>query len=266
MSEGGPPAKKARCNGARAWCFTWCNFPDDYQTHLLATTQIPGMKAWSWGEEECPTTGTPHIQGYLEVQFKVRWNWFHLPEQVHWTIARGARGHNSSYTQKDGKNVVFSPNMAPPEPLRIISTLRSWQQELETLIREEPDDRSIVWVWENTGGIGKSALVRRWCHLFGAQVCAGKASDMKYQLSELEKPTKIVIFDVPRSSLQYISYQGIEEVKNACFSSSKFKSGMVLFNHPHVVIFANEPPDRDRMSADRWRVAHVTADGELQWS
>lgn len=259
-----PPAKRARGNGAKSWVFTWNNYPDKYQIQLFEAAAKPGIKAYSWGEE-IGEQGTRHIQGYLETQFKVRWNWFGLPPEIHWAPARGSRQHNTTYTQKDGTNVVYSANMAPPEPLRFITELRPWQDELENLIKQQPDDRTIHWIWENIGGIGKSALVKRWAHLYGAQVCAGKAADMKYQLTETDPKPRIVIFDVPRSSFQYISYQGMEEIKNGCFASTKFKSTMVLYNPPHVIVFANEPPDRERLSADRWRVGHITAEG-LQWT
>ena len=35
---------------------------------------------------------------------------------------------------------------------------------------------------------------------------------------------RIVIWDVPRYSLDYINYAAMEEVKNGCFASTKYES------------------------------------------
>ncbi len=32
---------------------------------------------------------------------------------------------------------------------------------------------------------------------------------------------------------------------------------MVRYNSPHVIVFANRPPDLSDMSADRWRVYNM---------
>lgn len=68
---------------------------------------------------------------------------------------------------------------------------------------------------------------------------------------------RIVIWDVPRYSLDYINYAAMEEVKNGCFASTKYESGMCVFRNPHVVVFANAPPDYAKMSKDRWCVFRI---------
>lgn len=68
------------------------------------------------------------------------------------------------------------------------------------------------------------------------------------------RPPKIIIIDIPRYNMDYISYGGMEEIKNGCFFSSKYEGGMVLMNSPHVIVFANQPPDEGMMSKDRWKV------------
>uniref|UniRef100_UPI004049B2EE hypothetical protein n=7 Tax=Pseudomonadati TaxID=3379134 RepID=UPI004049B2EE len=64
-------------------------------------------------------------------------------------------------------------------------------------------------------------------------------------------------FDIPRSQLDYLSYTGIEEVKNGCFFSSKYESEMVLYNSPHIIVFANEEPTYHKLSSDRWNVVDL---------
>ncbi len=96
----------------------------------------------------------------------------------------------------------------------------------------------------------------------GAIIVGGKASDAGYAIQQyIEKNgegPKIVILDVPRTkSAEYISYESIENIKNGCFFSGKYEGGMVRFNKPHIIVFANEPPESSRMSADRWNITQL---------
>ena len=51
-----------------------------------------------------------------------------------------------------------------------------------------------------------------------------------------------------------ISYDGIEEIKDMMFYSGKYEGGMVVGKCPRFIVFANNPPIFEKMSADRWRV------------
>jgi hypothetical protein len=101
-----------------------------------------------------------------------------------------------------------------------------------------------------------------------ALVLSSKSADMKYGIVKyIEKhghAPQIIIIDVPRSvDLNFLSYTGIEEVKNGCFFSPKYECDMVCFNSPHVIIFANEPPNALKCSADRWKVVCLDDNNEM---
>lgn len=49
---------------SRSYCFTWNNYPANWEEQLRALTYT----YWIGGKEIAPTTGTPHIQGFI--QFK----------------------------------------------------------------------------------------------------------------------------------------------------------------------------------------------------
>ena len=70
------------------------------------------------------------------------------------------------------------------------------------------------------------------------------------------------MFDVPRSSQQYISYTGIEEIKNGIFSSPKYESCMVAMPPPHVVVLCNIPPDYTDTDLSSDRISEWCVDGE----
>lgn len=249
------PKAPARVVQSKYWCFTWNNYPESWKedlTHELITS-------WSYGEE-VGESGTPHIQGYLETSKKVRPFTLRLPKDIHWEKRKGTRQEAADYCQKDGK-YICSKDLRPARKTKVIEILRPWQQEIADLCETEADDRTINWYWESTGGAGKSAMVRWLVKNNRCVMGAGKAADMKYSIIKHYEDSgywpEVVIFDVPRTSLQYLSYTGIEEIKNGCFSSSKYESQTVLFPHPHVIIFANEEPIRSNMSRDRWSVHHI---------
>jgi len=67
-----------------------------------------------------------------------------------------------------------------------------------------------------------------------------------------------VIFDVPRDNGNKISYKSVESIKNGMIYSPKYESKYKLFNSPHIIIFANEPPQLEKLSIDRWVVKEIT--------
>jgi len=175
--------------------------------------------------------------------------------KVEFNKARGDLESQWRYISKNGTQEMHSfGKCKPPKPLKLIEVLRPWQQTLLDFALEEPDDRTIHWVYEEIGNVDKSAFCKLLCASYGALICAGKTADMKFQIAKAEVKPEIIIMDIPRSNVEYVSYTGIEEIKNGCFSSQKYESGMVIMNCPHVFIFANTPPNRAAMSADRWKV------------
>lgn len=249
--------RKPQVTQSKRWCFTWNNYPEDWKSHL----NNPNIVEWCYGKE-VGEEGTPHIQGYIECSKKTRPFNFRMPKGIHWEKTKGSRMENAEYCQKEG-DFICSRALKPIRKIKTITDLRLWQTEIKDICDTEPDDRTIQWWWESTGAVGKSAMVRYMLTHYNAVMGAGKAADMKYSIAKYfeinERYPDIVIFDVPRDSLQYLSYTGIEEIKNGCFSSSKYESQTIVMPWPHVFIFANEEPQRYKMSADRWSVHHIAS-------
>ena len=87
---------------------------------------------------------------------------------------------------------------------------------------------------------------------------SGKAGDMKNGIVQYGNIPKVVLINMPRSSGGFISYSGIEQIKDMFFFSGKYEGGMICGKCPHVVIFANEPPDEGMMSMDRWVITAIS--------
>lgn len=253
-----------RPSPAIRWCFTLNNpKPDDYEA-LGADgadgSMVPEMRLWVVGEE-VGKSGTKHLQGYVEFKKKCRPAKAYFGGRAHWEKAKGDKASNVKYCSKDGK--VISTNIKTRKPIKIIEELRPWQKSIVDLVKGEPDDRTINWFWESEGNMGKSALCKYLIVKHDAMVLSGKIADihngilMKMKDDEDWEPTLIVL-DIPRVSHGAVSYAGIEKIKDGFFFCGKYEGGMCVFNSPHILVFANEPPDESKMSADRWNVVELS--------
>lgn len=152
-----------------------------------------------------------------------------------------------------------------------IAELRPWQVSLKEILMEEPDDRTIHWIYDEGGNSGKSVFTRWVLTRTPAKAIAitgGAQKDLAYAIVkyievEEEDPT-VLLLDCPRASEGRVSYRFLEEIKNGMFTSVKYESTTVtLHKEVHVVVFANSMPDLAKMSSDRWKVYTITAAGEL---
>ena len=56
---------------AKHWCFTWNNYPDNYEK-IFSQLNDQQFFAWAfYGVEVAPTTGTPHLQGMISFKGQV---------------------------------------------------------------------------------------------------------------------------------------------------------------------------------------------------
>lgn len=249
------PKRKKQISPAKRWSFTINNYTDSVITTISSI--VPLCKCIIVGKE-IGEKGTPHLQGYCEFLKKCRpLSYF----KAHFEKSKGTKQQNYEYCSKDG-NIVISKGF--PAPLKLIKEEQfyNYQKEILEIVKGKQSDRIIYWYWETEGNTGKSALTKFLCAKHNAIILSNKATDMKNgilqrYLKTSEYPDTIII-DIPRSvNLDYLSYTGIEEVKNGCFFSPKYEGGMCLFNSPHLIIFSNEEPDLSKLSLDRWKVKKI---------
>ena len=89
--------------------------------------------------------------------------------------------------------------------------------------------------------------------------CGGKYSDiMNLVFNQDMNECSCVIFDIPRANKGHISYSALESIKNGMVCNTKYETGVKVFNSPHVIVFANFPPDDESMlSDDRWLITEL---------
>ena len=134
----------------------------------------------------------------------------------------------------------------PPRQMEL--QLRSWQQEVYDILKQQPDDRTIYWITDKSGNSGKSKLAKYLCTNDGAIMLNGEnGNDMLYAYAG----EKIIIVNIPRHSS--VDYGAIEQLKDGLYFAGKYQSKCV--NRPYevqIICFSNGFPSWDLMSHDRW--------------
>lgn len=256
-SKGGGNTKlpPKQCSPAKRWCFTSFKVEQSDIDLIIGIVESSNSSSII-GLETCPESGKKHLQGYIEFSSKVRpKNLF--DSTIHWEKCKGNRDANITYCSKES---IAWCNFKIPKPLKLISDLYDWQSEIVNIVKQEPDDRTIVWRWDEDGNTGKTSFCKYLCAKFGAIMLGGKASDMMNCIVDYMKNNngctpEIILINLPRSyNSDYLSYPGLESIKDMCFYSGKYEGGQVVGNSPHLIIFSNEEPIYKKLSEDRWDV------------
>lgn len=201
---------------------------------------------------ELSKTGYKHWQGCLSLKNKEYFDTIKnllFPNQVH------LEGCNNWFKAKayckKSETHIEGPYDEKSIFIKTIEELRPWQQNIEKICCEEPDDRSVYWLWDN-GNTGKTSFCKYMAVKYNALIFNnGAFKDIAYAIP---LNPRIVIFNITRDLEEKVNYSAIEAIKDGMIFSAKYESGMKLFNSPHVIIFANFPPDLSRLSSDRWKI------------
>lgn len=240
----------------RTWCFTWNNYTlDDIDTLTHRLRDVEYIF-----QEETGEKGTPHLQGYIK--FKNARYKSALIKEFKGCYFEECRNEEAlqKYCQKDEtrtgkiyKNITNKPELKIPS----YETLYTWQKEIVDLCRTEPDDRSIYWYWDAEGNSGKTTLIKYIItHLRATYSCAGKSADI---LTIADEKINIYLLNFVRSQEGFTPYTALEQLKDGLISDSKLKktSRNIVMNSPHVIVFANWPPDTNKLSKDRWIIKNL---------
>ncbi|AXH75585.1 MAG: putative viral replication protein [Uewvirus yahnais] len=140
-------------------------------------------------------------------------------------------------------------------------TLRKWQQTLLDKLKQEPNEREIIWIYDCLGNKGKTWFCKYLVANYEAVMFNnGKTADIKYGYSG----EKIVLFNHVRSESEHINYGVIENIKDGIYFNTKYESSMRLYGIPHVVVMSNQLPDETKMSADRWNIMDLEIDIDIE--
>lgn len=274
-SETLPPKRKNR-----KFCFTLNNYTDE---RLAQLKNEKFYKYIIFGKEIAPSTGTPHLQGYFELEHPryIKGLMEKDCKGMHLTVANGTAEQNKVYCSKGidifewgtplkghgGKRTekISAIERAKKELMESRYNnvnWRPWQQAILDKIKEEPNDREINWIIDYKGNNGKSFLATYIvATMEGVIICDGKKDNIFNQVNEMmtkqDKIPKIILLDIPRQLEGKIHYGTLEALKNGCLYSGKYEGGVCVFKPPHVFAFANFDPDTTAMSTDRWNIEEL---------
>lgn len=252
----------------RCWCLTIHHYTPAH-IELLESLK-PKLKKYAWQSEIAKEKGTPHLQVCLWfINQRTFGGMQRLFPKIHIEIAKNwmaAINYCKKKETADGIIKEASPeiddklNVATKDPMKGLKDT-PWEIQIRKLIEKEPDNRTIHWYWEPKGGVGKTTFVKSLIMKNPGYIyISGKVADIKYGITKyiVDRKTapKVIFMNIPRS-VEHISYNGLEQVKDGLFYNTKYESGMVVYDNPHVIIFANEEPDYSKMSEDRWNVVLI---------
>lgn len=144
-----------------------------------------------------------------------------------------------------------------PRPVLRTGDLRPWQADLYARLEGEADDRTVEFIVDRDGGLGKSWFCGYvYSKLPGCQLLGpGKRDDLAHVVDER---CRIFLFNIPRGQMEYLNYGLLEMLKDRMVLSPKYESQMKILLHcPHVVVFSNEDADETKMTEDRYNITRL---------
>lgn len=238
------------------WCFTLNNYIAEQIEHLEQV--LKHETKWYVFQEEVGKEGTPHLQGTICLKERQRMTQLKsIDPAIHWEPTKSVKASIVYCTKvATATGDIYYHGIDIPEPVRVPEPW-GWMLQLMEIISKPPDDRTIHWFWEPNGGVGKTTLAKYLVLKHDALMLTGKSNDMYHMISKYPRKRKLFVVDCPRSQQDYINYGAIEQIKNGLIFSGKYEGSQLVFNSPHVIVFANTLPDFEMMSRDRWNVVRI---------
>lgn len=276
------------------WMFTWNEELDQEKLVELESFLKTFCNKYVFQEEKGETTGRRHLQGYFETIIRKRHpsliSLFKMKfgDVAQLTIERmlGTQTEAKEYCTKTDTR-VSSPRMYGfPTPyeasdLQMFDNSANWypwQKSFMELIfnkdltLKKPDDRTIIWIQDLMGNSGKSKLVKHICYNYSEEACKlsfGSSTQLR-SACITAGPKKLYFIDVPRtlgkedSINELISV--IEDIKNGFIVSSMYgKHLQMMFDPPHIVVFANVYCPPNALSGDRLDEYTLNCDSEQKY-
>lgn len=130
-----------------------------------------------------------------------------------------------------------------------------WQKDLYKSL-ETQHRREIAWVWSESGNMGKTQFAN-WVKANSELTVFFSTGGASRDIACSYNYEDIVIFDFTREKKDFINYSIIENFKDGKVFDSKYKSKMKLFKSKPVVVFANFPPEEEKISMNRIKLIQL---------
>lgn len=146
--------------------------------------------------------------------------------------------------------------------LACMETPLLWQGQILEFLKSPPDDRTVRWIYNESGNAGKSKLQKYLCWKgMATMVPMGTATQLKTSvIAKGAHPAYVC--NIGRVSGNQESqkdlFSALEAIKDGFVESAMYGKVQQLFMEPpHVIVFSNDLPDLKLASMDRWKVYEV---------
>lgn len=144
-------------------------------------------------------------------------------------------------------------------------TLRPWQLTLSDMLTTTPNDRDVIWVFDDIGNTGKSWFAKYMCQLhptlYRRSTDMGTSRDAATIIEgELQSGWEAwgLFINMARQAEHHSRmYQYFENIKDGQITTQKYQGRSLEFDEPHLIIFANWPPRVRELSLDRWKIFEI---------
>lgn len=138
---------------------------------------------------------------------------------------------------------------------------------------KEPDDRSIVYVEQKIGSVGKSKFLKYLYKKDPANIGLireGTSAQLNSALYKMMSngSKKIIFIDLPRTN--DCNYSGLANVMESCkngiiVSHMYGANESLLFAPPHLILVGNRLPSEAHFSVDRWVIYEISNSKNKAW-
>lgn len=271
-----PPRKKQE-NSCHWFFFTEYTLVDNPKS--MEEILVPQCSHFCFQKEVCPKTKRIHLQGVFRTTTKTRCSavlkW--LPKGIHLEIARSWKDSwdycSKSRTRLDGPWMVEPPKKVkrkaavPAEPewrarfpvvlRKTPEVWRDWQKQVLDWVGGPPDERSVLWIHDEAGKMGKTTLGHEICTKYGGVPVNGELRDVLALATE--RPMRVYLVVAPRDQpSEKFPYSAMEMLKDGLWMKGKFEVTCVVRQElVHVVVLANCLPILSKLTLDRWTILSI---------
>lgn len=258
--------KSKQASGVVKYCFTLNNYKREEIDNIIEHLKKFCNK-FLFQTEIGLVSKLDHLQGSLWLNKKMRITefkkWPFGLDKAHYEAMMDEQA-SIDYCGKDDGTFIYMPygrriNWGFPKKVSIIETLYPWQLDIEKKSLMEPDGRTIRWIFETEGNVGKSAFCK---YMYVKHNClviqGGKLADIMNIIfnTDMDKVESLFI-DIPRNNKNKVSYNAIECILNGMITNTKYETGVKVFNPPNIFVFSNYEPDTSGLSDDRWEIYKI---------
>lgn len=147
------------------------------------------------------------------------------------------------------------------EDIPPLEKMDPWCTQALSFLESITDNRQILWIYDPSGGAGKSQLAKYLCiHKEGKGLGYGKVADIQHIAAQSK--SKLFVANLTRARGRDVGsldiFQALEGIRDGFFMDTKYKSREILRHPSKIIVFANiKPPTDQQNSSGRYWICKV---------